>query len=253
MSHAGRVFVGEDVDRSAVTVRLPDEAAHHVGRAIRARLGDTLTVFDGAGHEADAVIVSMTRDAVDVRIDDAGWRDGVGADASDVTWLQGVPKGDKLETIVKQATELGVAAIRPVFTERAIPRPGGATTRIERLRTIAISACEQSHRAAVSVIQPAASLEQALRDLDPRIALRLVAWEEGGEPFVRTVSLAAPGPCAVLVGPEGGLSAREVELALAHGFVAVSLGPRILRTETVAPALLAALSVLRGDLGHNGQ
>jgi 16S rRNA (uracil1498-N3)-methyltransferase len=242
------VYVGDLGVQDETAFRLPSEAGHHVARVMRARSGDTLDVFDARGREARAVIVSIHRDSVDVTVDAHGWRAGVGADPSRVTLLQGVPKGEKLEAIVRQATELGVAAIRPVFTARAIPRPGGATTRVDRLRAIAISACEQCQRAVPPAIEEAASLESAFATLDASIALRIVAWEDGGDPFLEAVGRAAPGACAVLVGPEGGFEPREIELARSHGFVAVTLGPRILRTETVAPAILAAISVVRGDL-----
>jgi 16S rRNA (uracil1498-N3)-methyltransferase len=250
VSHAGRVFLGDAPNAGLGALRLPPEAGHHVARVMRARVGDTLGVFDATGLAATATITAIARDAVDVRIEAPGWLPGVGADASAVTWLQGVPKGDKLDTIVRQATELGVAAIRPVFTARSVPRAGGATVRPDRLRSAAISACEQCGRSVLPGLLPAATLDTALAEIPPGTALRIVPWESGGAPIVRVLRGAAPGPCAVIVGPEGGLAADEIERAVAHGFVPVSLGERILRTETVAPALLGLLAALRGDLAH---
>ncbi len=248
MSFAGRTFVGDVTSTRDDVMRLPRTAGHHVARVIRARVGDALGVFDAKGREARCTIVAIARDDVDVRVEPPGWRPGLGADTSDVTWLQGVPKGDKLETIVRQATEMGVAALQPVFTSRSVPRAGGATARGDRLVAAAIAACEQCGRSVLPDLRPACGLSEALAAVSPSVSLRLVPWEEGGASIVSVVERAAPGACAVLVGPEGGLAMDEVDLARAHGFVPVSLGPRILRTETVAPALLGLLSALRGDL-----
>jgi 16S rRNA (uracil1498-N3)-methyltransferase len=249
VSHAGRVFVGGvDGAQRHDALRLPTDAAHHVARVMRARVGDTLGLFDELGLAATATITAISRDAVDVRLEPPGWSAGIGADSSAVTLLQGVPKGDKLETIVRQATELGVAAMRPVFTARSVPRAGSAGTRLERLRAIAIAACEQSGRSVLPALHAATSLDAALASLAPQITLRIVPWESGGEPLMSFLATAPAGPCALLVGPEGGLEAAEIDVARRHGFVPVSLGARILRTETVAPALLSVLSAVRGDL-----
>ena len=157
----------------------------------------------------------------------------------------------QLQIVLSQLqTELGVAAIRPVFTARSVPRAGGATVRPDRLRSAAISACEQCGRSVLPGLLPAATLDTALAEIPPGTTLRIVPWESGGAPIVRVLRAAAPGPCAVIVGPEGGLAADEIERAVAHGFVPVSLGARILRTETVAPALLGLLAALRGDLAQ---
>lgn len=228
-------------------VALPDEAAHHL-RVLRVGHGERVVLFDGHGRERDAVVQRVTRDAVTV-----AWqgdaREGVRGDRARVLWLQGYPKGDKLDTIVRQATELGVDAVWPVYTARSVPRErdGKAAARVERWSRIAEEASRQCGRADVPVVHGPAGLDEALRAL-PTEALRLVAWEQSTHALVRAVGPGRVGPVVVLAGPEGGLSAEEVARCEAEGFVSVSLGPRVLRAETVAPALLGALAVLCGDL-----
>lgn len=223
---------------------LPREAAHHL-RVARVPWGTRVVLFDGSGFERDA-----TLDAGGATVTLAALaRPGVGADGARVTWIQGYPKGDKLDTIVRQATELGVAALWPVYTARSVPleRNARSAPRLERWTRIAEEAARQSGRADVPELRAAAPLDEALAALVDG-GVRVVAWEASATPLARAVPPGARGPVAVVAGPEGGLDAAEVARCEARGFVTVSLGPRILRAETVAPALLAALSVLCGDL-----
>jgi len=229
-----------------VTVEGP--RGHHLARVSRVRVGDAVVLFDGTGIECDGTVTALRGDTVTVTTGPR--RAGVTGDRASVIWLQGIPKGDKLEAIVRQATELGVLAVWPVYTQRSVPVPraGGEAARTERLLRVAEEAARQCGRADVPFVAMPVRLEAALEALEARSpVLRLVAWESAVEPLT-SVSGAPAGPCAVLAGPEGGLSAEEVSLCRAHGFVPVSLGPRILRAETVAPAVLGALAVLRGDL-----
>lgn len=240
---APRLLDGREDDALA----LPPEAAHHL-RVLRVPHGATVVLFDGEGRERDAVVERVTRDAVIV-----AWcgeaREGVRGDRARVTWLQGYPKGDKLDVIVRQATELGVDAVGAVYTTRSVPqaRDGKMAGRVERWARIAEEAARQCGRADVPTVHAPATLDEALRGL-PTNALRIVAWEQSTLPLVEAVGRRTEGPVVVLAGPEGGLGADEVARCEREGFVAVSLGPRVLRAETVAPALLGALAVLCGDL-----
>jgi 16S rRNA (uracil1498-N3)-methyltransferase len=234
-------------------VAITGEAAHHLSRVVRVREGEVVVLFDGRGHEIPARVARVEggRRQLQVVVTAEGpARLGVQADAAAVCLLQGYPKGDKLDIVARQIAELGARALWPVYTARSVPQPGrGEETRRERLAAIAASASAQCGRADVMAVAAPRALEEALADLDPAVTLRLVAWEEGGEPLGQVLARAAPeGGCAVLVGPEGGLTTGEVELAGRHGFVPVSLGPRILRTETAGPALVAMLALARGDL-----
>jgi 16S rRNA (uracil1498-N3)-methyltransferase len=236
------------------SVRATDETAHHLAGVLRVRVNDSVALFDGEGNEARATIAHIRGRGKNVEIEFQlieAPRTGIAHDASSVIWMQGYPKADKLETVVKQSTELGAKEIWPVYTARSVPRPKGRTdgSRTERLRAIAMAAATQCGRSDVPLVRDAMDLGHALEALPVEATLRLVPWENGGQPLARAISEhSGSGACAVLVGPEGGLETDEVARAKEHGFIAVDLGPRIWRTETVAPALLAALSLARGDL-----
>ncbi len=166
MTERVRVPVGALVG-FGVRVSLDGEAHHHLTRVLRARVGDRVELFDGAGQRAEATLV-----AIDAR---AAWAEltetptaGVGPDAARVVWLQGVPKGDKLDDIVRQATELGVARVVPVFTRRSVPqaRGGRGDGRRGRLLRIAEEAARQCGRADVPAVDEALPLGDALRALE---------------------------------------------------------------------------------------
>lgn len=235
-----RVYV--DASLSAGEERdLDERAAHHVVRVLRRRVGDRIVLFDGRGHEAPAEIVAAhRRQGCRVRIDSVARVDRESPLAIEL--VQAMARGDKLDLVVQKATELGAAAIRPVLTRRSEVRPAEASRRLERWREIAVNACEQCGRTVLPEIHPPAPLAE----VDCRAGLRL-APVPGGER-----RLADLGPIessvAVAIGPEGGLDEQDLAVLTARGFEPVTLGPRILRTETAAIAVTAALQCLYGDL-----
>lgn len=229
-------------------VPLTDEVTHHL-RVLRVDAGETVVLFDGLGHERDAVVSAVSRREMELTLRGPR-REGVRRDRAEVIWLQGYPKGDKLDTIVRQATELGVDVIRAVYTARSVPRERDdkGAARIARWSRIAEEGARQSGRADLPTVLAPATLDDALAALPAGPGLRVVAWERSDRALLDVVSAAPEGPSVVLVGPEGGLDDDEVARCEEHGFAHASLGPRVLRAETVAPALLAVLSALRGDL-----
>jgi 16S rRNA (uracil1498-N3)-methyltransferase len=172
-----------------------------------------------------------------------------------VTLIQALTKGDKLELVVQKATELGVARVLPVTTQRSVPRFGDAGAmralgRRARWQKIAREAARQSGRADVPEIEPVTPLSTALAAA-AKDALKILLWE--GEREHALGQVLPPPPVArvvIAVGPEGGFSVEEVEAARAAGFVSVGLGPRVLRTETAALVVLAILGFALGDLGQ---
>jgi 16S rRNA (uracil1498-N3)-methyltransferase len=234
----------------APSLTLTGDRGHHLARVTRVRVGDRVVAFDGDGWERAAEVESVARGGVVL-----AWtgpsHPGVGADRVRVRWVQALPKGDKMDLIVRQATELGVESIAPVFSARSIPKELADrwAPRRERWERIAEEASRQCGRAHVPRVEAPLGLAMAVA-LPSRGALRLTAWEGATASLRGAVAAGAEG-CAfeVLAGPEGGLDVAEVQAALASGFVPVSLGPRILRAETTAAAFLAAISALRGDLG----
>jgi 16S rRNA (uracil1498-N3)-methyltransferase len=209
-----------------------------------------VAVFDGLGWAAQGQVETVGDGCVTLTLAEPA--PGVGADRAEVLWLQGVPKGDKLELVVRQATELGVVALRPVYTRRSVPRPRDPEALTQRLQRVAEEAARQCGRADLPEVLPALPLGPALEALPEAVRARFLAWEEATLGLREAEHLAPPGRCAVLAGPEGGFDRDEAQWAQARGFHPVRLGPRILRAETVAPVVLGALSLLRGDLAAGG-
>jgi len=227
---------------------LPHDAAAYATRVHRLGPGDALVVFDpDGGVEADAEIAGVDRRAVTVRVGEL--RPATLLPARSLTLIQGTGKGDKLDAIVRDATELGATSIVPTLCERSVARPEGA--RALRWRRIAVEAARQCGRGDAPQIAAPLPFAEALRE-GPAGALRLCLDPAATRPLGAALALltpAAPGaaqPVVVLVGPEGGLGAGELSAAEEAGFVRVTLGPLVLRTETVCAAVLGAILVRSG-------
>ena len=227
-------------------IALPETAGHHATRVLRLGAGDALTVFDGRGGEYDAVIAQASRGAVEV---DVGAHAAVDRESTlEVELVQGICKGDRMDLVVQKATELGVWAIRPIVCQRTVVKldPARAERRIAHWRAIAVHAAQQSGRTRVPEVAGVEGFDAWL------------ACPGGGAGFVlsphagASLSDVAPpesdAPVRLLVGPEGGLAPREVGRARDAGFVALRLGPRVLRTETAALVALSVLQARWGDL-----
>ncbi|MET0331983.1 MAG: 16S rRNA (uracil(1498)-N(3))-methyltransferase [Dyella sp.] len=225
---------------------LPTQAAEHVARVLRMGEGDSLTLFNGDGLDYPGHIVALGKREVQVQLDTplALYNEST----LRLTLAQGVARGEKMDLIVQKATELGVTRIVPLLTERSEVRLDAARAdkRLTHWRAVAASACEQSGRAVLPVIEPAQPLEIWLAALADDQALRLALLPEGGK-RARELDFSDRGGLLV-VGPEGGLGQRDVHALQAAGFAGLRLGPRILRTETAGLAALAALQALHGDL-----
>ncbi|MDR1934341.1 MAG: 16S rRNA (uracil(1498)-N(3))-methyltransferase [Candidatus Accumulibacter sp.] len=229
-------------------VALAEGVARHAGRVLRLGVGDALTLFDGKGGEYACRLDSCGRDAVVAEV--LAWRGIERESPLGVTLAQALQAGEKMDLTVQKAVELGVGRIVPLLTRRGVVRLEGerAKKRVGRWRAVAASACEQCGRNRVPEIaeleelprwlgRPPANVKPMRLMLDPDASLALDA-------------LPRPGTAAgveLLVGAEGGLDAEETELARRAGFVAVRLGPRVLRTETAGLAALAAIQCLWGD------
>jgi len=221
---------------------LAPEAAQHVGKALRLKAGDAIAVFDGRGGEYDATIQRIEKDRVDVKV--GAWRDVDVESRVRVGLAHGLPEADKMDWVIQKAVELGVAWIQPLVCDRSVVRLSGerAARREAHWRRVAVAACEQSGRTRIPEVRPALGFQSwiAVPAATPRWML-----EPAG---VAIASKSAPAdPFELLVGPEGGLSERERDLALSQGCEPVALGPRILRTETAPIAALAAIHALWGD------
>lgn len=226
-----RFFAPEGEREGRITLR--GREAHHLAVVLRLRPGESVIAVDAAGREHVVRLTAVGPE--EARGEVLETRPGTTV-AVDVVLVQGVPKGSKMDDIVRMGTELGIAEFIPVLTKRTVAEGRG---RAERWRRIAVEAAKQSRRAGVPEVldpMPFASALDHLAGAD----LILLLWE--GE---RTRSLgdvlrdAAPRRLAVLVGPEGGFDEAEVREAAGRGAVPVTLGPLILRTETAGMAAAA--------------
>jgi 16S rRNA (uracil1498-N3)-methyltransferase len=244
----------------AATLNLPEAAAHHAARVLRLRNGDGVTLFNGQGGEYAARITAIGKHDVTVAIER---HDPVERESPlPVTLVQAVSSGERMDLTIQKAVELGVARIVPVESERCVVRLKGerAEKRVAHWLQVAISACEQCGRNRIPEVRMISPLDVwlAAEVTSPWMdEVDLVGNRRSSDalrwlllPGAHTALRDLPRPqkpIELLVGPEGGLTDAEVDAAQRAGYQSVRLGPRVLRTETAAPALLAALQALWGD------
>jgi 16S rRNA (uracil1498-N3)-methyltransferase len=222
---------------------LSEDAANHIAKALRLAAGDSLVVFDGRGGEYEAVILRVDRGRVDVKT--GAFRDPGRESPFEAGLVQGLPEADKMDWILQKAVELGVAWVQPVVCDRSVVRLSGdrAARRQAHWQRVMIAACEQCGRNRVPEVRATA----AFRDWAAQAgdARRWMLAPGAAEPLAAQPP--PDGPVQLLVGPEGGFSERELDIALTIGFKPLSLGPRVLRTETAPLAALATMQSLWGD------
>ena len=239
-----RCFVSDSL-HAGDTLSLPENVSTHVGRVLRARAGDSLTLFNGHGGEYDASILTIDRRGVHVRI---GAHHAVERESPlQVTLLQALARGERMDFIVQKATELGVAAIVALSAQRSVVRLDKATfrKRAEHWRAVAIGACEQCGRNRVPTIELAHNLDAAIAR-SPATDCRVLLEPDAAQTLPALMQAASN--MTVLIGPEGGFSDEELTLSRQHGFQPCRLGPRVLRAETAPLAALAVIQALAGDL-----
>ncbi|MBN8717170.1 16S rRNA (uracil(1498)-N(3))-methyltransferase [Thermomonas sp.] len=226
-------------------IALPEDVSAHLLRVLRLSPGDACVLFNGDGHDYDARL--LVADKRGARAEILAARPVANESPLRITLLQGIARGEKMDFILQKATELGVARVLPVESERSEVRlpAARAEKRLAHWRQVVVSACEQSGRATVPEVLPPQPLASAAAQregrgflLDPQADASLAA--------LRGAPLAA---CTLAIGPEGGWSPRDRAQLDAAGFNGLRLGPRVLRTETAGLAAIAALQALAGDLG----
>lgn len=226
-------------------ITLGEEQSRHIAKSLRMRVGDMLTVCDGAGSDYGCMLEEITKDAVTLKV--------CYKQASDteptvkVSLYQGVPKSDKMEDIIQKCTELGIYEITPVLTKRSVSRPDEkqAKKKQARYNKIALEAAQQSGRGIVPHVNDMVSFKNAVASCDAD--LKIIFYEGGGKglkelitPEVKTI--------AMFIGPEGGFEKDEVDAVLASGGINATLGKRILRTQTAPVAALSAMMVLTDNM-----
>ena len=224
--------------------------SRHLSRALRLRPGDTIIASDGSGHDYTVRLDAVGQRVTGTVIGEAG---GAAESPLAITLVQALPKADKMDAIVRAATELGVSAVQPALTARTVVRlsASAALERAARWQRVAREAAKQCGRRIVPVVAAPAPLAACL-DAARASDLALCLWEGDAPPLATALPEHPPRRAALLIGPEGGLDADEVETARRAGWQVVSLGTRVLRTETAGPAVIAVLQSRFGDLGTDG-
>lgn len=232
---------------TGTTLELEDRAAQHVGRVLRMQAGQSIILFNGDGHDYPAVLTRVDKKQVCAELGEPRRRET--ESPLSVVLGQVLSKGDRMDYAIQKSVELGVNHIVPLVSERCDVRLKGdrEDKRVRHWQGVAISAAEQCGRAVMPTIGTVVTITDWLeqtRDCD----LKLVLHHRTGQSLQ---SLARPHRLALMIGPEGGLTADEIAQAEAAGFLPAALGPRVLRTETAPVAALAVCQWLWGDIGHD--
>jgi 16S rRNA (uracil1498-N3)-methyltransferase len=242
-----RIYLPRLLEKGTVCSAAPDQA-RYLGTVLRMKEGDTLFIFNGTDWEYEAVIRSQTADGTELEV--TGLK-RLPASEIHVTLCQAVPKGEKMEGIIRHATELGVERIIPFMAERSVPRwrPEQLPHKRERWQKIAVDASRQSGRTDIPEVGEIVTFDRMLRSV-PASGLRLIPWEEETAVGLRGI-LRDPARSGVtefipVIGPEGGFSVGEIDQARQAGFLSVSLGRRVLRVETASLAVIAILQYEKG-------
>lgn len=241
-----RVYIDAPLSEG-LSVELPEQASGHLVRVLRLREGDTCVLFNGNGHDFDARIINIGKRGVQADVIAA--RKLENESPLSITLLQAIARGEKMDLILQKATELGIAQVIPVHSERSEVKLDGARAikRLAHWRGVVASACEQSGRATLPVVMEPQALMPAVAAADlPGNRFYLSPLAASG---IDALGAPADERLMIAVGPEGGWSSRDLQALDDAGFIGLKFGPRILRTETAGLAAIAALQAKFGDLG----
>ena len=214
------------------------DEAKHLAQVLRIQSGATITVFDGLGNFAEARVLSVSKQRIDLMLELA---ESKPTPLPEITLAQAIPKGKNMDWIVQKAVELGVSKIQPLVTRNTIVSPGDE--KAEKWRRTALEACKQCAQFTIPVIAEPISFEAWIKSPDPSELKIIASLAENPENFRETLA-AHPEieSVTILIGPEGDFTPQETEVALAAGFIPVTLGDLVLRVET---ATLFSISAIR--------
>ncbi|MEA4848549.1 MAG: 16S rRNA (uracil(1498)-N(3))-methyltransferase [Clostridiaceae bacterium] len=221
---------------------LSGEDARHISKVLRLQTGDKIVLCDGEGTDYIAAVESMDKDTIRAFVLDK--EASKGEPGIDVVLYQGIPKSTKMDVIIQKCTEMGIKRIVPVSTVRTVVRlesEKDERKKVERWTKIAEEAAKQSGRGIIPVVDMPVTLQQALRSA-AGLDLVIIPYElEGGLPIKEVLTKARAGSIGFFIGPEGGFEPAEIEKAKETGAIPVTLGSRILRTETAGIAVLTSI------------
>lgn len=248
-----RFFAGPGSVIGSETVVLGKEEAAHIAKVLRMQPGDTVVVFDGSGVDYTVRLTEITLGEVVGTILYSGRSET--EPPFELTLVQGIAKGDKMDLVIQKGVEIGVSRFIPLRAARSISVPDDvkAAERVKRWNRIAMESCKQSGRSRVPSVEPVQGLSAVLASLADRPA---ILFFEGDRVLGLRQVLAGlkervknTGSLTIIIGPEGGFADHEVEAAGQAGVILAGLGPRILRTETAGMAAAAMILYELGDLG----
>ena len=224
------------------TLNLPDNIIRHI-HVLQLNAGDSITLFNGTGNDFAATLQTIGKRHAECHIH--AQRQPENESPLAITLVQAISSGERMDFTLQKSVELGVRAIQPIISERCVVRLSGerADKRVQRWQDIVIAACEQSGRSIVPTVQPIVSFSDYLRQMPPELHLMMSLRRAT---TLRDIT-PAPQTLRLMIGPEGGWTPAEEQAALAAGVQTITLGKRVLRTETAAMAAIAAMQVLWGD------
>lgn len=239
-----RFYSAENLTVGAIA-KLSENAAIHATRVLRLSAGETIKLFNGDGFDYTCELISIKKSEVLAKISVS---EAIENESSlNITLLQGISSGDRMDYTIQKAIELGVTSIQPISTERSVVKLSAerAQKRLEHWQNVVVSACEQCGRARIPLVLAPKTLENWLATNPQTNATRILLNPLGAK---RLAELAKPSQeTQLLIGAEGGLTSAEIKLAVNHGFQSIILGPRILRTETAALTAISAMQAIWGD------
>jgi 16S rRNA (uracil1498-N3)-methyltransferase len=246
-----RRFIIDPAAVSQPLVTLEGSEAHHIAHVLRLKPGDRIMLVDGTGYEYESIIKGLEDQRVEVEIQQTfGNSAGPGVQ---IVMAQAFLKEKKMDDLVRKLSELGIADWIPFFSNRTIARPekNRLAGRMQRWKRIAAEAVKQCRRSDMLQISDPLNFKEVL-DLSQSCDLRILFWENETAPLSRQIGSKdrmSPKKIMLMLGPEGGFSEQEVEIARQAGFEVAGLGPRILRAETATLAACTLIQFIYGDLG----
>ena len=226
------------------TITLSASASHHLIRVLRCKADTAVTLFNGTGGEFSATLINDDPKSARVLVN--SFNDINRESPLKICLLQGISRGEHMDITIQKATELGVTEILPVLCERSTGLKKDRTgKKLERWHQIVISACEQSGRNILPVIRQVVTLEEAINSVTADTKLVLDPTATTGIKDIRYQNASV----CLIAGPEGGLTEQEISACCDAGYDKLKFGPRVLRTETAAPAFISAIQTLWGDMG----
>ncbi len=245
-----RFFVSPgDINKEEGKAIISGDTALHISRVLRLQKGDSIILADGSGNAYLSIILYIEKYKILAELKEPVREKS--EPATRVILAQGLAKGEKMDHIVQKCTELGIAEIIPLVCERTVVRLSSQKVpgKIKRWQKISLAAAEQSQRDRVPTIKELSTIEEVLSGKNDQ-TLCLFLWEQEKKQGLKEILSNNPAhEVLLLVGPEGGFSEAEADFALSYGAFPVTLGPRVLRTETASPAALTMVLYELDDLG----